>query len=309
MTTKTTALQQSPPQDNKPATTTKSLFQQENVKAKFNEILGTKAIGFMTSVLQCTAQNSLLAKAEPNTILQAAMVAATLDLPINNNLGFAYIIPYNEKVKGTNGQPDTWRTVAQFQMGAKGFLQLALRSGQFKTISYAAIYEGQLVEENPLTGFVFDFKVKAVGEPVGYAAFFSLINGFEKTLYMSVEDLKKHGLSYSQTFKKGFGQWKDNFDGMAKKTVIKLLLSKFAPLSIEMQKSVKSDQGIIHDAETEDISYADADPLQLAANKEDERFALMVDDCKTVAELKELEKYISNDVQADLYNQQLNALS
>ncbi len=96
MTTKNTSVTT---QENKPATTTKSLFQQENVQAKFKEILGTKAIGFMTSVLQCTAQNSLLAKAEPNTILQAAMVAATLDLPINNNLGFAYIIPYNEKVK------------------------------------------------------------------------------------------------------------------------------------------------------------------------------------------------------------------
>ncbi len=289
------------------ATTTKSLFQQENVKAKFNEILGTKAVGFMTSVLQCTAQNSLLAKAEPNTILQAAMVAATLDLPINNNLGFAYIIPYNEKVKGEGGKPDTWRTVAQFQMGAKGFLQLALRSGQFKTISYAAIYAGQLVEENPLTGFVFDFKVKPSGDPIGYAAFFSLINGFEKTMYMTVEELRKHGTAYSQTFKKGYGQWKDNFDGMCKKTVIKLLLSKFAPLSIEMQKSVKSDQGIIHDAETEDISYADVEPLQIE-DKETERFLLMVEDCKNVAELEKLRSAIANDITQDAFNQKYNEL-
>jgi len=125
---------------------------------------------------------------------------------------------------------------------------------------------------------------------------------------MTVEELRKHGGQYSQTFKKGYGQWKDNFDGMCKKTVIKLLLSKFAPLSIEMQKSVKSDQGVIHDAETEDISYSDVEPLQIES-KENERFALMVDDCKTLAELEALQPHIDNDVKADLYNQQLNALS
>jgi len=293
--------------ENKPATTVKSLFQRDDVMAKFNEILGKKSTGFVTSVLQVTSQNSLLAKAEPNTILQAAMVAATLDLPINNNLGFAYIIPYNEKVKGENGQPDTWRTVAQFQMGAKGFVQLALRSGQFKTISYSAIYDGQLVEQNPLTGFVFDFTVKPVGDPIGYAAFFSLINGFEKTLYMSVDELKKHGTSYSQTFKKGYGQWKDNFDAMCKKTVIKLLLSKFAPLSIEMQSSVKMDQGIIRNAETEDISYTDAEPLQIES-KETERVMHLIEDCTTIAELENYRTLVTNDTIEGIFNQKYREL-
>ncbi len=302
MTTKNTSVTT---QENKPATTTKSLFQQENVQAKFKEILGTKAIGFMTSVLQCTAQNSLLAKAEPNTILQAAMVAATLDLPINNNLGFAYIIPYNEKVKGTNGQPDSWRNVAQFQLGYKGFIQLAQRSGQFKTISATPIYEGQLVANNPLTGFEFDFSVAQSGDPVGYAAFFSLLNGFEKTLFMTRSELSTHGAKYSKTFK--FGVWNNNFDAMALKTVTKLLLSKYAPLSIEMQKAVVSDQSIINNAETEDVTYIDNTEEEI--NKENERFSLMVDDCKTKAELEKLAPHISNDVQADLYNQQLNALS
>src|SRR6478735_7606817 len=98
----------------------KDFFAQENVKAKFNEIMGKRSTAFITSILQCVAQNQLLAKADPGSIYQAAMTAATLDLPINQNLGFAYIIPYNEKVKGQNGQPDTWKNVAQFQMGYKG---------------------------------------------------------------------------------------------------------------------------------------------------------------------------------------------
>lgn len=301
MSKQTTAVQTA---TNQTPVTTKSLFQQENVQAKFKEILGSKSIGFITSVLQCTAQNSLLAKAEPNTILQAAMVAATLDLPINNNLGFAYIIPYNEKVKGVNGQPDTWRNVAQFQLGYKGFIQLAQRSGQFKTISATPIYKGQLIANNPLTGFEFDFTVVPDGEPVGYAAFFSLLNGFEKTLFMSRSELSQHGQKYSKTFK--FGVWNNNFDAMALKTVTKLLLSKYAPLSIEMQKAVVSDQSIINNAETEDVTYIDNTAEEV--DKENERFGLMVSDCKSVAELEKLSQHIDNDVKADLYNQHLNSL-
>lgn len=299
----TTAVQTAQAQETKPATT-KSLFQQDNVQAKFKEILGTKAIGFMTSVLQCTAQNSLLAKAEPNTILQAAMVAATLDLPINNNLGFAYIIPYNEKVKGENGKPDTWRNVAQFQLGYKGFIQLAQRSGQFKTISATPIYEGQLIANNPLTGFEFDFTVAPNGEPVGYAAFFSLLNGFEKTLFMSRSELSTHGQKHSKTFK--YGVWNNNFDAMALKTVTKLLLSKYAPLSIEMQKAVNSDQSIINNAETEDVTYIDNTAEEI--DKENERFGLMVSDCTTKEELDKLKSHIDNDVKADLFNQHYNSL-
>lgn len=303
MTTKNTAVQTATPQQTAVAKP-KDFFNRDDVKAKFSDLMGKKSQGFLASVLQCVAQNQLLAKADVNTIYQAAMMAATLDLPINNNLGFAYIIPYNEKVKGQNGEPDTWRNVAQFQLGYKGFIQLAQRSGQFKTISATPIYEGQLVANNPLTGFEFDFSVAPNGEPVGYAAFFSLLNGFEKTLFMSRSELSSHGSKYSKTFK--YGVWNNNFDAMALKTVTKLLLSKYAPLSIEMQKAVNSDQGVIRNAETEDVTYIDNSDESV--NKENERFGLMVDDCKTVAELEKLAPHISNDIQADLYNQQLNAL-
>lgn len=227
----------------KPNLALKQFFDKEQVQSKFKELLGTKAAGFITSVLQVVQSNESLKDADPATILNAAATAAILDLPINNNLGFAYIVPFK-------GQ-------AQFQMGYKGFIQLAQRSGQFLTISATPIYNGQIKEANPLTGYTFDFTVKAEGLPIGYAAYFKLLNGFEKTIYMTVDELKKHGTSYSQTFKKGFGLWKDNFDAMAQKTVIKLLLSKFAPLSIEMTRAVIADQAVVNDVETQDVSYVD----------------------------------------------------
>ena len=234
----------------------KTFFESPAIKNKFTELMGKRAPQFITSVLQIANSNALLKNADPISIFNAAATAATLDLPLNNNLGFAYIVPYNEKQKD-----GTYKSVAQFQMGYKGFIQLAQRSGQFQTISVAPVYEGQLIEENPLTGFTFDWKAKKSDIVIGYAAYFRLLNGFEKTLYMTVSDLKKHGEKFSQTFKKGFGLWKDDFDSMAKKTVIKLLLSKFAPLSVEMQRAVITDQAVVKDFETEDVQYIDNEPL------------------------------------------------
>lgn len=260
--------------------TIKSLFERDDVKQKFKELLGKRSTSFITSVLQIAAQNQLLAKADPVSIYQAAAVAATLDLPLNQNLGFAYIVPYNDRNKGQ---------VAQFQLGYKGFIQLAQRSGQFKSIYAAPIYEGQIVSENPLDGYEFDFTKKS-DVLIGYAARFKLINGYEATLYMTVDQLKKHGTQYSQTFKKGFGLWKDNFDAMASKTVIKLLLSKFAPLSVDMQKAIVSDQAIIHDADAEDVTYIDNTPDPI--DKEAERWNLLIEDCKDERELMKLKEQL-----------------
>jgi len=274
--------------------TAKQFFQQDSVKRKFEELLGKRSSAFMTSVLQIVSNNSYLQNASPQSVFNAACVAATLDLPINNNLGFAYIVPYGKD--------------AQFQMGYRGFVQLAQRSGQFKTISASPIYAGQLVEENPLTGFVFDFSKKSSDKIIGYAAYFSLINGFEKTLYMSVEDVTKHAGKFSQTFKKGFGLWKDEFESMATKTVLKLLLSKFAPLSVDMQKAVLVDQGIIKDDSGVNIEYTDHEDVKI--DKEAERFQLLLNDAKTPRELTESLKGISMDAeQTEMYNAKIKDLS
>ena len=221
--------------------TTKDFFAQKAVQGKFAEMLGKKSTQFITSVMQVTSSNDLLAKATPQSVYGAAVTAAILDLPIQNNLGFAYIVPYNDRNSG--------QCIAQFQIGYKGLIQLALRSGQFKNISVAEIYEGQIISENPLTGYVFDFSKKSSDVVVGYAAYFALLNGFEKTEYMSKDKLEAHGKKFSQTYKKGFGVWKDDFDAMAKKTVLKLTISKYAPLSVEMQKAIVFDQSVTNDGE------------------------------------------------------------
>ena len=269
--------------------TTKSLFERDDVKQKFRELLGKRASSFMTSVLQIAAQNQLLAKADPVSIYQAAAVAATLDLPLNQNLGFAYIVPYNQKYKDERG---AWQTkqVAQFQMGYKGFIQLAQRSGQFKSIYSTPVYEGQIVEANPLDGYVFDFAKRSSDKIVGYAAKFKLLNGFEATWYMTIDQLRAHGSKYSKTYTNDKGLWNTDFDAMANKTVIKLLLSKFAPLSVEMQKAVISDQSVINNADTEDVTYIDNQPEQV--NKEEERLQLMIEDAKSLNELTNLQPQV-----------------
>lgn len=270
-------------------TTTKSLFERDDVKAKFKELLGKRATSFITSVLQIAAQNQLLAKADPVSVYQAAAVAATLDLPLNQNLGFAYIVPYNQKYKDDKG---VWQTkqVAQFQMGYKGFIQLAQRSGQFKSIYSTPVFEGQILEANPLEGYSFDFSKKLSEKIIGYAAKFKLLNGFESTWYMSIEQLKQHGGKYSKTFNNDKGLWNTDFDAMANKTVIKLLLSKFAPLSVEMQRAVITDQAIINNAETQDVTYIDNTPE--ITNKEEERIALMIQDAESIEDMMNIKSHI-----------------
>lgn len=263
---------------------------QSNVLEKFAQLLGTKAQGFIASVISAVNSNDLLKGATQESVYSAALMAATLDLPVNQNLGFAYFVPFNNRKAN--------KQECQFMVGYKGFIQLAMRSGQFKTISATPIYENQLVSENPLTGFVFDFSKKGQSI-IGYAAYFSLINGFEKTLYMSVEDLKKHGVAYSQTFKKGFGLWNDNFDAMAQKTVIKLLLSKYAPLSIEMQKAQIADQGVIRNHDTMEVDYVDnsKEPLLIELTADEVQTELKT--ITTKPDLNILWKKLSVDQQVD----------
>ena len=242
--------------------TVKNLFGKDEVRNKFQELLGKRAPAFITSVLQIVASNDLLAKADPHSVYHSAAVAATLDLPLNNNLGFAYIVPYNQKFK----EGDQWKSkqVAQFQLGYKGFKQLALRSGQFKTMHSSDVREGELISRNRLTGeIVFKWieneeernKLKVIG----YVNYFELLNGYSQTFYMTVGELRDHGLRYSQTFKNDKGLWKDDFNSMCLKTVTKLNLSKNAPLSVDMQRAITFDQAVINDSETEDVTYIDHD--------------------------------------------------
>lgn len=240
--------------------TIKEFLNKGIAEKKLQELLGKNSAAFATSILQIVNSNELLKKAHPMSIFNAACMAASLNLPINANLGFAYIVPYNNKKTGI--------TEAQFQLGYKGFIQLAQRSGQFKIISASEVKEGQLVSEDPLKGYVFNWSIKSERN-IGYVAYFQLLNGFEAYLYMSIEQVKEHAKKYSQSFKKGYGIWVDNFDAMAKKTVIKLLLAQKAPMSIDMQQAVLADQSVIKDAKDGQFEYIDTDderdlPIQAA---------------------------------------------
>ena len=289
--------------------TIKGLFSQETVKKKFQELLGTKMQGFVTSVLQCVASNDLLVKADPHSVYHAAAVAATLDLPLNNSLGMAYIVPYNVR------QPDgSKKVMAQFQMGYKAFIQLAQRSGQFKTINATEVREGEIKNHDRLSGeIVFEWiqgPERSAKPVIGFVAYFKLLNGFEKSLYMTADEIRTHGQEYSQSFKKGFGLWKDKFEAMASKTVLKLLLSKYAPLSIAMQTAVIADQGIIENPDTLEVQYVDNPATVIEPiNKEEERITLMIKDAKTTDDLEKLRPHISTDGQIELFADRREELS
>jgi recombinase, phage recT family len=230
--------------------TLKSMINDERTKNKFKEMLGNKAAGFLTSLMNTTNGNAQLQQADPNSILKAGAIAATLDLPIDPNLGFAYIVPYNNKGKNE----------AQFQMGYKGFVQLAIRTGQYKRINVTELYEGQFESYDPITDELkYNLDNRLSDEITHYVAYFQTINGFEKYNVMSKEEIENHAKKFSKTYSYKGSSWQTNFNTMAKKTVLKLLLSKFGILSIEMQTAQKADQAVIRefDKNNIEVEYVD----------------------------------------------------
>lgn len=223
--------------------TIKGFFSQDNVKAKFDEVLGRKSSGFLTSMMQVVSDPKF-STVDPLSIYKAAVISASMDLVINNSIGHAYIVPYGNQ--------------AQFQIGWKGIVQLALRSGEYKTINVIDVYENQFKSFNTLTEEIeADFSVEGSGEIVGYCAYMELLNGFQKTVYWSKEKCEKHGAKFSKTYKYDSSTWKKEFDAMARKTVLKNMLSKFGILSIEMQTAITADQSVIKDEDTLDVEYVD----------------------------------------------------
>ena len=200
--------------------TLQSMLTADLVRSRFNDVLDKGAGAFVTSLLSLVKATPRIASCEPKTIMSAAMTAATLKLPINPNLGFAYIIPYGK--------------TATFQVGYKGIIQLAMRTGQYKTINAAPVYEGQIEDVDFITGEI--VRGKRTGDTViGYISYFRLVNGFEKTLYMTKEEMVAHAKKFSQSYNRDDSVWKTMFDAMALKTVLKLLISKYGIMSIDMQ--------------------------------------------------------------------------
>lgn len=245
----------------------KSYLSQETVKNKFNEVLGNKAPQFMTSITNAIGGNASLQKCDANSIMSSALVAATYDLPIDSNLGFSALVPYwDSKNKIFK---------AQFQMMYKGFVQLAIRSGAYENMNVSEVYEDELVSYNPITGelqLVKDFsqciqrKEGKKDKIVGYYAWFRLLTGFKKELYMTTEECRNHAIQYSASYKKDLeknwtsSKWSTDFEAMAKKTVLKLLLSRWGVLSVEMQRAIQDDQKVFDEDGNE--SYADNEPVK-----------------------------------------------
>lgn len=253
----------------------KSLMNSEGAAQKFQSILGKKANGFITSVMQIVASNKDLSLCAPESIYNAAAMAAILDLPLNNNLQYAAIIPYKDNKTGI--------VSAQMQIMWRGFCQLAQRSGQFVTINVTDVRQGELTNRDRMTGectfkWEQDDEVRQKLPVIGFLSYFRLLNGFEKPLYRTITELKAHGQKYSKTWNNQYGKWTTDFDAMCQKTVIKELLQKWGPLSIEMAQSIQADQSVIANIEEgryeypdnahEEISEEEASAIQEQARKD-----------------------------------------
>lgn len=235
----------------------KSLLATEAIRKQMKSLLGDKAGHFMMAIVGVVEGTPQLQDCEPQSIINSAIASATLDLPIEKNLGYAYIVPYKDK--------------AQFQIGYKGYIQLALRSGQYKYINSIEIKEGELENYNLLTGefnfkFIEDINQRLEAKTIGYASYIEFTNGFRNTLYMTKEQVLDHAEKYSQSYgtdlKKGYSSsnWSKNFDAMALKTVLKLNLSKFGALSVSVQKALQIDGSSIKSISEEgtiNVEYVD----------------------------------------------------
>lgn len=253
--------------------TTTAVAQQDNrfssfmlgevVKRKINDMMGSKkGEGFITSIISAVSKNPGLAECEPATILSAGMEGAALDLAPSPVLGYFYMVPYNDNRNN--------RKVAQFQIGYKGYIQLAIRSGQYRRINVVALKEGELVSYNRLTEELFtklidDDEIRESMPTIGYYAMFELTNGFVKTMYWSKSKMERHADKYSQSFnleifrkiasgeipksdlwKREYSSyWYQDFENMAFKTLLRQLLSKWGVMSIEMQRAFDADMSVI----------------------------------------------------------------
>ena len=232
-------------------TTMKGLLSSPAVMNRFEEVLGKRASQFTASILSLYNGEKMLQKAEPMSVISSAMVAATLDLPVDKNLGYAWIVPYGGR--------------AQFQLGYKGYIQLALRTGQYKFINCIPVHEGELQKWNPLTEEIeIDFEKRESDAVIGYAAYFELLNGFRKTVYWTKAQVEKHKKKFS---KSDFG-WGKDWDAMALKTVLKSMLSKWGILSVEMQKAVIEDN---EERERIDITDEMTEPEIIDAEPSEEK--------------------------------------
>jgi len=232
----------------------KTLLNTESVKEQFRNALQENAGAFIASVIDLYNSDTYLQQCDPNLVIMECLKAATLKLPINKQLGFAYIVPY----RNNKGQ-----MIPQFQLGYKGYIQLAMRTGQYKNLNAGVIYEGVKVHKDILTGEIIFSGEPTGNKPQGYFAHMELLNGFKKTVYMTHAEVVAHAKRYSKSFGHNNSAWSTNFEEMAIKTTLRRLLSKYGVLSTDMISALTHD----HD-EDEYIENQVAEEIEQNANKE-----------------------------------------
>ncbi len=222
-------------------------IQSDMYKNLINQTLGDKdrATRFIASISSAVATNQALQECDAGTILSGALLGESLNLSPSPQLGQYYLVPFNDSKKGYK--------VAQFQLGYKGYIQLAIRSGQYKKLNVLAIKKGELIKYDPLNeeievNLIEDEEERENAETIGYYAMFEYTNGFRKSLYWSKSKMEKHALKYSKGYAahKGYTFWEKDFDGMAYKTMLRQLISKWGIMSIDMQQAVEKDMATIN---------------------------------------------------------------
>ena len=241
----------------KPSDRIKAILTQETINEQFKNALKENSSLFVASLIELYTSDKYLAKCDAGLVVLEALKAATLKLPINRNLGFAWIIPYG-------GTPS-------FQLGWKGYVQLAQRSDKYKTINCNLVYDGELISIDKLSGDIDISGTAATDKIIGHFAFFELINGFKKTSYWTVEKTKAHAVKYNQECKKAgklVGNWKDHFDSRAMTTVLKHLIKNFGPQSVEMMGVDISDERDLNQTVNDDVdANANADAIDITPPK------------------------------------------
>lgn len=240
-----------------------AIISSEGYKKMINNTLGSpqRSARFVTAITSAVSTNPALQECEASTIVSAGLLGESLNLTPSPQLGQYYIVPFKDRKNN--------RTVAQFQLGYKGYIQLAIRSGYYKKINVLPIKEGELIHYDPLeeeikVQLIEDEETRENAPSVGYYAMFEYLNGFKKTLYWSRAKMESHAEKYSMGYKahKGYTFWEKDFDGMACKTMIRQLISKWGIMSVEMQKAFDADMGVLD--KDGNVNYVDtpvAEPI------------------------------------------------
>lgn len=262
-------------------------IQSDMYKNLINQTLGDKerATRFIASISSAVATNQALQECDAGTILSGALLGESLNLSPSPQLGQYYLVPFNDSKKGYK--------VAQFQLGYKGYIQLAIRSGQYKKLNVLAIKKGELIKYDPLNeeievNLIEDEEERENAETIGYYAMFEYTNGFRKSLYWSKSKMEKHALKYSKGYSvhKGYTFWEKDFDGMAYKTMLRQLISKWGIMSIDMQQAVEKDMATINTDGT--YEYVDNEDEVIIQQEESETVKVQNENTENEVSMNEL---------------------